>query len=418
MRQQVQGGVGRFAKRLVLCSSVPRSFTMQTSSSEAQRALRWLVPPLTEETHKGQLGRVGVLGGSPDYTGAPFFSGMAALRSGTDLAYIFTAVEAAPPIKGYSPELMVTPVYSGAWPDGRERGRKQMVDTVGASLGKLHSLVVGPGLGRDDDVLHAVEMTLFKAREAGLPVVIDADGLFLLTRRLDAVRGFQNAVLTPNLMEFKRLWAAVGFADEQRRDRTDGPDGLIKDVERLASALGHVTVVLKHRHDVVTDGRRTLICGEPGGRKRCGGLGDVLSGVLGTTMAWSALAAPVGSFRRNDGGSSSSTSGGGIGAGADSGRRSGGGGGGGASTSGGGCEAEGRGAIAEAGDEPSCIAADDAAGLRLWAAWWACAISKRATREAYDSKGRAMSAVDAIERLGGVVEGLVPAEGRRLSSTE
>lgn len=54
-----------------------------------------------------QLGRVGVLGGSKDYTGAPFFASMSALRMGADLAYVFTAEEAAPALKAYSPELMV-----------------------------------------------------------------------------------------------------------------------------------------------------------------------------------------------------------------------------------------------------------------------------------------------------------------------
>lgn len=54
-----------------------------------------------------QLGRVGVFGGSKDYTGAPFFASMSSLRTGADLAYVMTAEEAAPALKAYSPELMV-----------------------------------------------------------------------------------------------------------------------------------------------------------------------------------------------------------------------------------------------------------------------------------------------------------------------
>lgn len=54
-----------------------------------------------------QLGRVGVFGGSKDYTGAPFFASISALRVGADLVYVFTAEEAAPALKAYSPELMV-----------------------------------------------------------------------------------------------------------------------------------------------------------------------------------------------------------------------------------------------------------------------------------------------------------------------
>lgn len=48
-----------------------------------------------------------MFGGSKDYTGAPFFASMSALRTGADLAYVLTAEEAAPALKAYSPELMV-----------------------------------------------------------------------------------------------------------------------------------------------------------------------------------------------------------------------------------------------------------------------------------------------------------------------
>lgn len=56
---------------------------------------------------------MGILGGSEHYTGAPYYAGLAALRTGAELVYVFTALEAANPIKCYSPELMVLPVYRG-----------------------------------------------------------------------------------------------------------------------------------------------------------------------------------------------------------------------------------------------------------------------------------------------------------------
>ena len=68
--------------------------------------------PLTSEAYKGSSGRIGVLGGSERYTGAPYYAGMAALHVGSDLAFVFCAQEAALAIKSYSPELMVAPVYS------------------------------------------------------------------------------------------------------------------------------------------------------------------------------------------------------------------------------------------------------------------------------------------------------------------
>jgi ATP-dependent NAD(P)H-hydrate dehydratase len=52
------------------------------------------------------------------YTGAPYYAAMAALKTGADLAFCFCAHEAAVPIKCYSPELLVAPVYSATEFDG------------------------------------------------------------------------------------------------------------------------------------------------------------------------------------------------------------------------------------------------------------------------------------------------------------
>ncbi len=70
-----------------------------------------VIPPLVHSEHKGGMGRIGVLGGSKDYTGAPFYAADAALKFGCDLSTVLCSQQAAIPIKCYSPELMVTPFY-------------------------------------------------------------------------------------------------------------------------------------------------------------------------------------------------------------------------------------------------------------------------------------------------------------------
>lgn len=75
-------------------------------------ALEKCLVPLSPTSYKGSSGRVGILGGSARYTGAPYYAGMASLKVGADLAFVFCAEEASIPIKTYSPELMVAPVYS------------------------------------------------------------------------------------------------------------------------------------------------------------------------------------------------------------------------------------------------------------------------------------------------------------------
>jgi NAD(P)H-hydrate repair Nnr-like enzyme with NAD(P)H-hydrate dehydratase domain len=80
--------------------------------SVVESFVRMVVPPLSEVGHKGTMGRIGVIGGSVDYTGAPYYSAVSALKMGADLSWVFCSEKASIPIKGYSPELMVTSFYS------------------------------------------------------------------------------------------------------------------------------------------------------------------------------------------------------------------------------------------------------------------------------------------------------------------
>ncbi|CAE7881440.1 unnamed protein product, partial [Symbiodinium necroappetens] len=82
--------------------------TALASSPSFEDYLLDIAPHLDGHSYKGQSGRIGVLGGSPDFAGAPYYAGMAALRVGAELLYMCTEESATGPIKGYSPELMVS----------------------------------------------------------------------------------------------------------------------------------------------------------------------------------------------------------------------------------------------------------------------------------------------------------------------
>mgnify|MGYP000032079237 FL=1 len=95
--------------------------------------------------------------------------------------YLLTAQEATGPIKAYSPELMVSDVYNYARISSHDETAaaeeiSRMVARVKSFLPKLHSLTIGPGLGRHANVLDAVAAVITAAREHGVPLVIDADG--------------------------------------------------------------------------------------------------------------------------------------------------------------------------------------------------------------------------------------------------
>jgi ATP-dependent NAD(P)H-hydrate dehydratase len=77
------------------------------TSTAAWKEVRRIVPPLTTKLHKGSSGRIGVIGGSKDYCGAPYFSCHSSQLLGADLGHIICDPDAGQVIKGYSPDLIV-----------------------------------------------------------------------------------------------------------------------------------------------------------------------------------------------------------------------------------------------------------------------------------------------------------------------
>ncbi|XP_036156306.1 ATP-dependent (S)-NAD(P)H-hydrate dehydratase isoform X2 [Myotis myotis] len=233
-----------------------------------------IIPPLTTKKHKGQDGRIGIVGGSQEYTGAPYFAAISALKVGADLSHVFCTREAAPVIKSYSPELIVHPVLDS--PDA--------VHEVEKWLPRLHALVVGPGLGREEALLENVKPGAQGHAVNGSPCSVQ-DGLWLIAQQPTLIQGYQKAVLTPNHVEFIRLSEAV------LRDPVDSSDRRGA-VLRLSQALGNVTVVQKGEQDVISDGEQVLECNLQGSNRRCGGQGDLLSGFLGVLVQWALHAGP------------------------------------------------------------------------------------------------------------------------------
>ncbi|KAM7178636.1 ATP-dependent (S)-NAD(P)H-hydrate dehydratase isoform 4-T4 [Macrochelys suwanniensis] len=256
--------------------------------------VRNVIPPLTAKKHKGQDGRIGIVGGCQEYTGAPYFAAISALKVGADLSHVFCTKDAAAVIKSYSPELIVHPVLDSP----------NAVHEVEKWLPRLHSVVIGPGLGRDDVLLENAKGIIEKAKVKGIPIVIDADGLWLISQQPSLIQGYQRAILTPNYMEFSRLYEAM------LRDPVDSSDhhGCVL---RLSQAMGNLTIVQKGERDLISDGEKAwstvvdflfykdvphhsvvLVCSHEGSSRRCGGQGDLLSGSLGVLAHWAFLAGP------------------------------------------------------------------------------------------------------------------------------
>ena len=229
------------------------------------------VPGLTSAgMHKGQAGRVGVVGGSYEYTGAPFYAAVSSLKAGGDLAFVFCAdPNAATPIKTYSPELIVFP---------------SLADASGAKLERLSAVVIGPGLGRAEETLAAVKRIVRDASERRTPIVLDGDALWMLKDNpavaREAVSRGAIVAVTPNKAEFDRLAEASAAAS-----RTKDEDAQTKLVSQW---LGGALVVRKGAADIITNAQMStpLRVEGMGSPRRCGGQGDVLAGTLGLFLGW------------------------------------------------------------------------------------------------------------------------------------
>ncbi|XP_037497410.1 ATP-dependent (S)-NAD(P)H-hydrate dehydratase isoform X6 [Jatropha curcas] len=229
--------------------------------ADAENILRAITPILDPTRHKGQAGKVAVIGGCREYTGAPYFAAISALKIGADLSHVFCTKDAAPVIKSYSPELIVHPILEESYNVG-DGDKKYMSDKVVAEVDKwmerFDCLVVGPGLGRDPFLL---------------------DGLFLVTNSLDLVSGYPLAVLTPNVNEYKRLVHKVLNCEVNHQDAHE-------QLLSLAKRIGGITILRKGRSDLISDGEIVKSVSVYGSPRRCGGQGDILSGSVAVFVSW------------------------------------------------------------------------------------------------------------------------------------
>lgn len=218
-----------------------------------------LLPDRNPWGHKGNFGKLLLLCGSRGYTGAAFFAAMGALRSGAGL--VFLGVPES--IYGIEAVKLNEPVIFPL-PDAGGRLSADAVPEILTRLPRMDAVLVGPGLGQSEGTLAVVRAVLEKAE---CPVVVDADGINVLSAHRDLLRGRKlPTILTPHDGEFARLGGVIG------EDRMAA-------AAALADDLGCV-VLLKGHETCITDGTDGYLnpTGNPG--MAVGGSGDVLAGVI------------------------------------------------------------------------------------------------------------------------------------------
>ncbi|PRQ38789.1 putative ATP-dependent NAD(P)H-hydrate dehydratase [Rosa chinensis] len=279
-------GVGGYSNHNINTNQKPMQgvgFSSGASlEADVENVLRAITPTLDPNRHKGQAGNIAVIGGCREYTGAPYFAAISALKIGADLSHVFCTRDAASVIKSYSPELIVHPILEESY-SVRDEDKSFILEKVLGEVDKwmerFDCLVIGPGLGRDPFLLDCVSKIIKHARQSNVPIVIDGDGLFLITNCLDLVSGYHLAVLTPNVNEYKRLVQKVLSCEVNDEDARE-------QLLSLAKRIGGVTILRKGKADLISDGEIVESVSIYGSPRRCGGQGDILSGSVAVFLSW------------------------------------------------------------------------------------------------------------------------------------
>lgn len=220
----------------------------------ATKELMKRLPVRNRNAHKGDFGHVLVLGGNKGYSGAARMAAEAAASVGAGLVTVATHPSHAATLNIGRPELMVQGVADA-------NALKSLIE-------KASVIIVGPGLGQDawaHDLLHL-------ALTADCPIVVDADGLNILSEKPQHQLKW---VLTPHPGEAARLLGSETASIERNR---------FEAVTQLQKRYGGACV-LKGAGSLIHDGKFMHLCraGNPG--MSSAGMGDVLAGVIGGLLA-------------------------------------------------------------------------------------------------------------------------------------
>lgn len=240
-------------------------------------------PKPKKESHKGDNGRLLVVGGGP-YTGAPALCSFAAQRTGIDLVFVATPKKVARAITSYSslikparlakdiarfsPTLIVKEL------NDEEYLVREDIKIIEPLIKKVDALVIGPGLGSKDETQKAVEEIVGLFVKHKKPIVVDADAIKVIGNNPGLVKNSQT-VLTPHTGEFNEL-TGIKLSNDLK-DRK-------KNVEKWAESLG-VTIVLKGSIDIISNGKETKLNDIHNEAMTVGGTGDVLAGIIGGLLS-------------------------------------------------------------------------------------------------------------------------------------
>ena len=222
--------------------------------------------PRPSSSHKGDFGRLLVIGGSEIFSGAPALVSLAAMRTGVDIAYVASPSKTASALSSYSPNLITLKLKGDHLNSGN-------VKVLHPYLQRVDAVVMGPGLGLHEETREFVQAFLSIVEKEGKPLLLDADGLKIFAEFMRPLN--VPFVLTPHGKEYSIL---------SGRKLAGNMEDCVADVQRTAELLKAV-ILLKGEVDLVCDGKRVKMNFTGNAGMTVGGTGDLLSGIVGALLA-------------------------------------------------------------------------------------------------------------------------------------
>ena len=226
-------------------------------------------PKRENNSQKGDYGKVLVIAGSAGMTGAAYLSSQTAVTTGSGLVTLAVPSSLNGAMEAKTTEVMTVPLS-----DKNGRISAGAIDEILKRVDKADTVLIGPGLGRCDDVSEVVESVLEYSK---VPVIIDADGINAVAENMKALSSCTCPVIfTPHTVEMSRL---TGLEREYIEDNR------LVTAKEFAEENG-VTLILKGHHTIVTgqDGEQYInITGNSG--LATGGSGDVLAGTVASLVS-------------------------------------------------------------------------------------------------------------------------------------
>lgn len=225
-----------------------------------------LYPKRYPTSHKGQNGRVLVIGGSVDYFGAPILCGLGALGTGADLVYLLVPECNFEVTRSFYPDFIVRK-YPGTFVNTR------IMDAAQELLPKSDAVMIGPGVTEDPEILRAIVKVI---EHTQCDVILDAEAIPAIAHLGLLSSKPRHVTITPHRREFDEITEGT---------LPDDPSEVERIVEDFAHKWG-ITILLKGPHDVIASpGKQTRINITGNAGMTVGGSGDVLAGFVASFIA-------------------------------------------------------------------------------------------------------------------------------------